>query len=149
LILQDFKSLCPEVLILRDYKCLFSEVLILVGLKSLGMREMRKFEKILEVLILGELWEGNCKNKGIFRVRGGFGATGFESVRHLRDPHMPRLRRAMRECEGRGRSAMRRCSRVIPNHSIDYTHMSIYIYGLFEYVGCFLSAWRVRAAPDH
>jgi hypothetical protein len=62
LILRDFKSLSPEVLILRDFKCLFLEVLILVGLKSFIMSEMWDFEKILEVLILGELREGNCKN---------------------------------------------------------------------------------------
>jgi hypothetical protein len=29
------------------------------------MSEMWDFAKILEVLILGELWEGNCENGGI------------------------------------------------------------------------------------
>jgi hypothetical protein len=62
LILRDFKSLCPEVLILGDFKSFAPEVLILVGLKSLGMSEMRKIEKILEVLILGELAREKCKN---------------------------------------------------------------------------------------
>jgi hypothetical protein len=65
LILHDFKSLSPEVLILRDFKCLFLEVLILVGLKSFIMSEMWDFAKILEVLILGGLREGNCENGGI------------------------------------------------------------------------------------
>jgi hypothetical protein len=58
----DFKSLYPEVLILGDFKSFAPEVLILVGLKSLGMSEMRKIEKILEVLILGELAREKCKN---------------------------------------------------------------------------------------
>jgi hypothetical protein len=65
LILHDFKSLSPEVLILRGFKCLFLEVLILVGLKSFIMSKMWDFEKILEVLILGELSKGNCENGGI------------------------------------------------------------------------------------
>jgi hypothetical protein len=55
LILNDFKSFEPEVLILGDFKSLFPEVLILVDLKSLLMSEVQKIEKILEVLIVGEL----------------------------------------------------------------------------------------------
>jgi hypothetical protein len=41
LILNDFKSLFPEVLILVDFKSFAPEVLILVGLKCKGMSEMR------------------------------------------------------------------------------------------------------------
>jgi hypothetical protein len=55
LILSDFKSFEPEVLILMDFKSLFPEVLILVELKSLRMREIRKYEVFVEVLILDEL----------------------------------------------------------------------------------------------
>ena len=40
------------MLILGDFKSLFPEVLILVGLKSLGMRMIRRFWYFLEVLIL-------------------------------------------------------------------------------------------------
>jgi hypothetical protein len=62
LILRDFKSFAPEVLILGDFKSLFSEVLILVEIKWMGMSEMRKNEKFLEVLILGELGRAICTN---------------------------------------------------------------------------------------
>jgi hypothetical protein len=40
------------VLILGDFKSFAPEVLILVGLKLFGMRKMREFAKISEVLIL-------------------------------------------------------------------------------------------------
>jgi hypothetical protein len=62
LILHDFKSFEPEVLILGDFKSLFPEVLILVKLKALVMNELQKFEKFLEVLILGKLGRTNCRN---------------------------------------------------------------------------------------
>jgi hypothetical protein len=65
LILQDFKSLFPEVLILGDFKSLFPEVLILVGFKCRRMSEMQKIEIFLEVLILGELGRVKCRNGGI------------------------------------------------------------------------------------
>jgi hypothetical protein len=43
------------VLILEDFKSLFPEVLILVGFKSLIMSMLRKYDKFLEVLILDGL----------------------------------------------------------------------------------------------
>jgi hypothetical protein len=43
------------VLILGDFKSLFPEVLILVGFKSIIMSMLRKYDKFLEVLILGGL----------------------------------------------------------------------------------------------
>jgi hypothetical protein len=67
LILKDFKSLFPEVLILVDFKSFAPEVLILVGLKCKGMSEMPDLRKILEVLILGELWSQTCVIGGFLR----------------------------------------------------------------------------------
>jgi hypothetical protein len=52
LILNDFKSLFPEVLILEDFKSFAPEVLILEGLKSIGISELQRIWRILEVLIL-------------------------------------------------------------------------------------------------
>ena len=51
-----------EVLILNDFKSLFPEVLILVEFKRLLISEMQRIEKFLEVLILEGLRCTNCKN---------------------------------------------------------------------------------------
>jgi hypothetical protein len=55
LILEDFKSLCPEVLILGDFKSLFPEVLIVEDFKTFIMSVIQKLSKFLEVLILKQL----------------------------------------------------------------------------------------------
>jgi hypothetical protein len=72
LILNDFKSLEPEVLILMDFKSLFPEVLILVGLKSFRMSSLQKSAKFLEVLIMEGLrrFFGEARKLGV-----GFGAA--------------------------------------------------------------------------
>jgi len=79
LILNDFKSLLPELLILGDFKSLSPEVLILVNFKPRIMSRIQEYEKILEVLILEELGRGHCENRLIFRLRERFDATRSES----------------------------------------------------------------------
>jgi len=62
LILNDFKSLFPEVLITIDFKSFVPEVLILVELKSLRINEMREIVNFSEVLILEGLHVTKCRN---------------------------------------------------------------------------------------
>jgi hypothetical protein len=85
LILKDFKSLCPEVLILGDFKSLFPEVLILVDFKTIRLREIWKFAKFLEVLILGELWAQNARMAGFLRLIGEGGCSRFTSQLYHND----------------------------------------------------------------
>jgi hypothetical protein len=83
LILNDFKSLFPEVLILLDFKSLFLEVLILVGFKPFIISELWEFEKIIELLILGALGRVMCTNGWIWEGEIGLGRSRTASGRQL------------------------------------------------------------------